>query len=100
MALAGLRMSAEFLKVGRNFRKRRRDLRHQAEVLQPGPSGDHFITGGGFRLSAGAVIGTRKATGNAVATNGTLSINGSSYPAAGESVGAEAKFPRPRPTSA
>lgn len=43
------------------------------------------------------MIGTRKATGNAVATNGTLSINGSSYPAAGESVGAEAKFPSAAP---
>ena len=94
---AGLRMSAEFLKVGRNFESDGATYDTKLKFSSLGLYGDYFITGGGFRLSAGAVIGTRKATGNAVATNGTLSINGSSYPAAGESVGAEAKFPSAAP---
>lgn len=94
---AGLRMSGEFLKVGRNFESDGATYDTKLKFSSLGLYGDYFIAGGGFRLSAGAVIGTRKASGNAVATNGTLSINGSPYPAAGESVGAEAKFPSAAP---
>lgn len=94
---AGLRMSGEFLKVGRNFESDGATYDTKLKFSNLGLYGDYFIAGGGFRLSAGAVIGTRRASGNAVATNGTLSINGSTYPAAGESVGAEAKFPSAAP---
>lgn len=94
---AGLRMSAEFLKVGRDFESGGATYDTKLKFSTLGVYGDYFVAGGGFRLTAGAVIGTRKATGNAVATNGSISINGSSYPAAGESVGAEAKFPSAAP---
>ena len=53
---------------------------------------DYFL-GSSFRFTAGALIGQRKASGNGVATNGTITINGTTYPAAGESVAAEARFP-------
>lgn len=94
---AGLRASAEFLKVAREFESAGATYDTKLKFSSLGLYGDYFIAGGGFRLSAGAVIGTRRATGNAVATNGSLSINGSTYPAAGESVGAEAKFPSAAP---
>jgi hypothetical protein len=94
---AGLRMSAEFLKVGRNFESDGATYDTKLKFSSLGLYGDYFVAGGGFRLTAGAVIGTRKASGNAVATNGSLTINGTPYPAAGESVGAEAKFPSAAP---
>ncbi|MBL0093530.1 MAG: hypothetical protein IPP50_15065 [Piscinibacter sp.] len=56
-----------------------------------GVYGDYFL-GSSFRFTAGALIGQRKASGNGVATNGTITINGTTYPAAGESVDAEARF--------
>lgn len=94
---AGLRMSAEFLKIGRDFESDGATYDTKLKFSSLGVYGDYFVAAGGFRLTAGAVIGTRKATGNAVATNGSITINGSTYPAAGESVGAEAKFPSAAP---
>ncbi len=94
---AGLRMSAEFLKVGRDFESDGATYDTKLKFSTLGLYGDYFVAGGGFRLTAGAVIGTRKASGNAVASNGSLTINGTPYPAAGESVGAEAKFPNAAP---
>lgn len=94
---AGLRMSAEFLKIGRDFESDGATYDTKLKLSTLGLYGDYFVAGGGFRLTAGAVIGTRKASGNAVASNGSLTINGTPYPAAGESVGAEAKFPSAAP---
>lgn len=94
---AGLRMSAEFLKVGRNFDSDGATYDTKLKFSTLGVYGDYFVAGGGVRLTAGAVVGSRKASGNAVATNGSISINGGTYPAAGESVGAEAKFPSAAP---
>lgn len=88
---AGLRMSAEFLDIGRDFERNGATYDTRLKFSSLGLYGDYFVAGG-FRLSAGAVLGTRKASGNAVATNGTITINGTTYPAAGESVFAEAKF--------
>ncbi len=94
---AGLRLSAEFLKLSRDFETNGATYDTRLKFSNVGVYGDYFVAGGGFRLSAGAVIGTRKISGNAVPTNGTLTINGSSYPATGESVGADAKFPSAAP---
>lgn len=88
----GLRMSGEFLRVSRDFESDDASYDTKLKFSSLGLYADYFAFGGGFRLTAGAVIGTRKASGNAVANNGSLSINGSSFPAAGESVGAVAKF--------
>ena len=62
---AGLRGERQFL-VGRTL-KRRRDLRHQAEVLSLGPAADFTSSPAAASAwkRASAVIGTRKATGNA-----------------------------------
>ncbi len=94
---AGMRLSAEFLKLNRDFETDGATYDTRLKFSSLGIYGDYFVTGGGFRLSAGAVIGTRKVSGNAVPTNGSLTINGSSYPANGESVGADAKFPSAAP---
>ncbi len=94
---AGLRASAEFLKLSRDFQTDGGTYDTRLKFSNLGIYGDYFIAGGGFRLSAGAVIGSRKVTGNAVPTNGFLTINGSSYPANGESIGADAKFPSAAP---
>jgi hypothetical protein len=95
--IAGLRLGAEFLKVSRDFESDGATYDTKLKFSTLGVYGDYFVAGGGFRLSAGAVIGMRKASGNAVATNGSISINGTPYSATGESVGAEAKFPSVAP---
>lgn len=88
---AGLRMSAEFLDVARDFERNGATYDAKLKFSSLGLYGDYFVAGG-FRVSAGVLLGSRKASGNAVATNGTITINGTTYPAAGESVFASAKF--------
>lgn len=88
----GLRMDAEFLDYGRTFDRNGATYDTKLKFSALGVYGDYFL-GNSFRLTAGALLGQRKATGSGVATNGTITINGVSYPAAGESVAAEAKFP-------
>jgi len=93
---AGLRMSAEFLDLARDFERNGATYDTRLKFSSLGVYGDYFLAGG-FRVTAGALLGTRKASGDAEATNGTITINGTSYPAAGESVAAEAKFPSAAP---
>jgi hypothetical protein len=88
----GVRMDAEFLDYGRTFDRNGATYDTKLKFSALGVYGDYFL-GNSFRLTAGALLGQRKATGSGVATNGTITINGVSYPAAGESVAAEAKFP-------
>lgn len=88
----GLRMDAEFLDYGRSFDRNGASYDTKLKFSSLGVYGDYFL-GDSFRLTAGALIGQRKASGNGVATNGTITINGTAYPAAGESVDAEARFP-------
>lgn len=92
----GLRASAEFLSLGRDFERNGATYDTRLKLSTLGLYADYFL-GGGFRLSGGAMLGTRKASGNAVATNGTITINGTTYPATGESVDAEVKFPSAAP---
>ena len=93
---SGLRLSAEFLDLGREFERNGATYDTRLKFNSLGLYGDYFAAGG-FRLSGGALLGSRKASGRGVATNGTITINGTAYPAAGESVGAEARFPSPAP---
>jgi hypothetical protein len=88
----GLRMSAEFLDLARDFERSGATYDTRLKFTSLGLYGDYFVAGG-VRITAGALVGTRKATGNAVVTNGTITINGTTYPAAGESVAARAEFP-------
>lgn len=92
----GLRASAEFLSLGRDFERNGATYDTRLKFSSLGVYGDYFL-GGGFRLTGGALLGSRKASGNAVASNGTITINGTTYPAAGESVDAEVKFPSASP---
>lgn len=89
---SGLRMDAEFLDYSRSFDRNGASYDTKLKFSSLGVYGDYFL-GDSFRLTAGALIGQRKASGNGVATNGTITINGTSYPAAGESVDAQAQFP-------
>lgn len=90
--VVGLRASAEFLDLARDFERSGATYDTRLKFKSLGLYGDFFVAGG-VRITAGALIGTRKVTGNALATNGTITINGTTYPAAGESVGAQARFP-------
>jgi hypothetical protein len=92
----GLRLSAEFLDLGRDFERNGATYDTTLKFTSLGLYGDYFLAGG-LRVTAGALFGSRKVSGNAVASNGTITINGTSYPAAGESVAAEAKFPSAAP---
>lgn len=93
---AGLRVSGEFLNLSRDFERNGASYDAKLKFSTLAIYGDYFL-GDRFRLTAGAQFGTRKATGNAVASNGTITINGVTYPAAGESVDAQAKFPSTTP---
>ncbi|WP_341891143.1 hypothetical protein [Variovorax sp. YR752] len=92
----GLRLSGEFLDLSRDFERNGASYDTKLKFSTLAVYGDYFL-GDRFRLTAGAQFGTRKASGNAVASNGTITINGVTYPAAGESVDAEAKFPSTTP---
>jgi hypothetical protein len=52
---------------------------------------------GSFRLTAGALVGDDKVTGSATSSQGSYTINGTSYSAAGQSLSATVKFPTVRP---
>ena len=69
----GLRMSAEFLDLARDFERSGATYDTRLKFTSLGLYGDYFVAGG-VRITAGALAGTRKATGNAVATNGTITI--------------------------
>lgn len=49
------------------------------------------------RLTAGALIGSTSLDGQAQVSNGTIRINNHDYPAAGQSLSMEAKFPKVSP---
>lgn len=57
---------------------------------------DYHIAGG-FRATVGLVETNSKFTGTATASSGTYTINGTSYSAAGETLGFEAKMPSTMP---
>ena len=93
---AGLRVDAEFLNLSRTFEKDGATYDTKLKFSNLGLYGDFFL-GDSFRLVTGALVGTRKVTGTGVATSGTYTINGVAYPAAGESVAIDAKFPSVSP---
>ena len=88
----GLRVDAQFLNLGRTFEKDGATYDAKLKFSTFGVYGDYFL-GSVFRLTGGALFGTRKVNGTGVATSGTITINGTSYPAASESITLDAKFP-------
>jgi hypothetical protein len=93
---AGLRIDAEFLNLGRTFERDGATYDAKLKFANLGVYGDVFVTDS-FRLVGGLLLGSRKVSGVGVATGGTYTINGTTYPAAGESMTLDAKFPSASP---
>lgn len=92
----GLRVDAEFLNHGHDFARSGARYDATLKFSSLGVFADYFL-GDTFRLTGGALLGTRKATGTAVATNGSITVNGVNYPAGGESLAVEVSFPSVSP---
>lgn len=93
---AGVRIDADFVRVHHNFSTSDVDYEAKLKFANAGVFYDHFF-GDLFRVSAGALLGTRKLEGTGRASGGTITINGVSYPAAGESLALDARFPTVSP---
>jgi hypothetical protein len=94
---AGFHVDAEFLSLKRKFDDNGATYDTKLKFSNLGLYGNLFLTDS-FRITGGAVMGSRKVTGTGVTTGGTVTINGVSYPvAAGESVTVDAKFPSVSP---
>jgi len=93
---AGLRVDGEFLNLKRTFDENGATYDTKLKFSVLGLYGDLFL-GQVFRFTGGFVVGSRKVSGTGVASGGTITINGTDYPAAGESVQVEAKFPSVSP---
>jgi hypothetical protein len=93
----GFHVDAEFLNLKRKFEDNGATYDTKLKFSSLGLYGNLFLTER-FRLTGGAVIGSRKVAGTGVTTGGTVTINGVSYPvAAGETVTVDAKFPSVSP---
>jgi hypothetical protein len=88
----GVRADVQFLSLGRDLEKDGASYDAKLKFSTLGVYGDYFF-GSVFRVTGGALLGTRKVSGTGVATSGTITINGTTYPAAGESITLDAKFP-------
>ena len=93
---SGIRVDAEFLSYKRNFSTSDVDYDTKLKFGNAGVFYDHFLSDS-FHLSLGALIGTRKLQGTGKASGGTITINGVAYPAAGESLTLDARFPTVSP---
>jgi len=88
----GLHVDGEFLSLKRKFEDNGASYDTKLKFSALGLYGDLFL-GESFRLTGGAVIGSRKVEGTGVSSGGTITINGTSYVvAAGETVTVDAKF--------
>jgi hypothetical protein len=93
---SGIRIDAEFLSYKRNFSTNDTDYDAKLKFGNVGVFYDYFM-GSTFRLTGGALIGQRKLDGTGRPTGGVININGTSYPAAGESLTLDARFPTVSP---
>jgi hypothetical protein len=93
----GLRVEANSLNITRDFDTS--GVRYDAR-LKFGNAGvylDGFV-GGSFRLTAGALIGSRKIHGTARSVGNTITLNGVTYTlAAGDTLDFDARFPTVTP---
>lgn len=93
----GFHVDAEFLNLKRKFEDNGATYDTKLKFSSLGLYGNLFLTDS-FRITGGAVMGSRKVAGTGVTTGGTVTINGVSYPvAAGETVTVDAKFPSVSP---
>jgi hypothetical protein len=93
---SGLRIDADFLRYHRSFNTSDVDYDAKLKFANAGVFYDWFL-GDTFRLSGGALIGTRKLDGTGKPSGGTITINGVAYSAAGESLSLDARFPTVSP---
>lgn len=94
----GVRAEGNYLNYSHSFSTS--DVNYDAKIKFQDFSllADYFpFSGSGFRLSAGAVVGNDKLSGQATGQSGTVTINGNQYSAAGQSLNVSAKFPTVRP---
>ena len=93
----GARLEANSLRITRDFTTS--DVQYDARVkfANAGLYMDWFVAGS-FRLTGGALIGSRKIHGKARSIGNTIELNGIVYPiAAGDSLDFDAKFPSVTP---
>lgn len=93
----GARAEYNTLDYDRDFNTSDADYEGNIKFNSAGLYLDYFPFSNGFRVSAGALIGNNKISANGKPKNGTYTINGQQYNAAGESVSATAKFPDVQP---
>lgn len=90
---SGVRVEGNFFSYGRDFNTDDIDYDAKLKFGNLGVFYDHFMGAGTFRLSGGALIGSRTLEGTGKPRGGVIRINGVDYPAAGESLTLDAKFP-------
>lgn len=96
----GVRAEANMLNFNKNVDSNNVTYDARIKFQDVGLYGDYHPFGGGFRVSAGVLVGHDKISGTANGNSGTVDINGTSYNIAGESLTLDAKFPDVRPTLA
>ena len=91
------RLEYNALSYTRTFSSSSIDYNAKLKASNAGVYLDYFVVGG-FRVSGGALIGSRKIHGTAKSTGGTVKINGVIYPAtAADTLDFDAKFPTVTP---
>ena len=93
----GARIEANSLSIRRDFNTSGIDYDSRLKFSNAGIYLDAFVAGS-FRVTGGALIGTRKFHGNARSSGNTIELNGVTYVlGAGDSLEFEAKFPNVMP---
>ncbi|MDQ6685938.1 MAG: hypothetical protein M3Z16_12525 [Pseudomonadota bacterium] len=91
------RLEGNFLSYRRDFKTSDIDYDAKLKLANAGGFVDLFF-GGGFRLTGGALVGSRKFSGTAKSLSGTIKVNGVVYPVTpADTLAFEAKFPSVSP---
>lgn len=94
----GLRVDANGFNYNRSFDSGNMHYDGKLKLRSAGFYYDFHPFAGSFRLTAGALVGNDKVSATGTSnSNGTYTINGQQYSAAGSSIHADAKFPTVRP---
>jgi hypothetical protein len=92
-----VRLDANTLRYGTHFSTNGIDYDAKLKATNGAAYLDAFVMGG-LRVSAGALLGSRKYHGTATSLSGTVTLNGVTYPVGpGDSLDFDAKFPSVTP---
>ena len=92
-----MRLEVDALRYSTSFTTSGIDYDAKLEATNAGVFVDGFVYGN-VRISAGALVGSRKIHGNATGIGNTIAFNGVTYPVApGDALNFEAKFPTVTP---